>query len=475
MVTNTVDSSSNPNTINTPNFPQKNLTSPWAQVVRGADSQPLSPPQSNSSSSIDSCNSDVAVSASAAIGVGNSNADKNNNVGNPKKPAWNNTSSNGDVAEASSVVDSFSWPALSGKRSPKMTLQSSSTERLNFIPQEAVNSNHHPQKQGTSTANANVKPTPPMNNNVANRPRPMKRGGAIINNNESGHLQNSFPYPTQANNQLSASPPPFPVGQNSFNTTFVDGAQSYMNNNGWGPRAPVAGHVMQFGEQRNPSLRGNGYYYGNRPHNNYGIRSTSEAQTFHYSGYQMEPMIVPNPASYLGAQPPRHFLNTPPVSHEFCYIQPVPVEQFGATPLLARPPPPVFFSVANTPLHHSILNQIDYYFSDTNLATDDYLKFNMDDQGWVLVSLIAKFRRVHSMTDNIELILDSLRNSSVVEVQGNKLRRRNDWIRWLPSGQRQHGSGSVSPIGSSCNSVTADFDKITLNNTDVNSTTESSH
>lgn len=35
------------------------------------------------------------------------------------------------------------------------------------------------------------------------------------------------------------------------------------------------------------------------------------------------------------------------------------------------------------------------------------------------------------LTDNVPLILDALRTSSVVEVQGDKVRRQNDWKRWI--------------------------------------------
>jgi la-related protein 1 len=95
------------------------------------------------------------------------------------------------------------------------------------------------------------------------------------------------------------------------------------------------------------------------------------------------------------------------------------------------------------PLATTLLNQIDFYFSDANLLTDEYLKKNMDAEGWVPISLIASFRRVQMLTNNIELILNSLRASNVVEVQGDKVRRRNDWMRWvrLPS--------SEEPISSS--------------------------
>lgn len=47
-------------------------------------------------------------------------------------------------------------------------------------------------------------------------------------------------------------------------------------------------------------------------------------------------------------------------------------------------------------------------------------------------------------------------------LQGDKLRRRNEWMRWLPSAHRQSDSGSISRGGSSCNSIADDFEKITL-------------
>ncbi|OMO83419.1 RNA-binding protein Lupus La [Corchorus olitorius] len=55
----------------------------------------------------------------------------------------------------------------------------------------------------------------------------------------------------------------------------------------------------------------------------------------------------------------------------------------------------------------------------------------MDDQGWVSIKLIAGFKKVSLLTDNIQLILDALRSSTVVEVQGDKVRKRIDWARWI--------------------------------------------
>ncbi|KAG6409808.1 hypothetical protein SASPL_127850 [Salvia splendens] len=44
-------------------------------------------------------------------------------------------------------------------------------------------------------------------------------------------------------------------------------------------------------------------------------------------------------------------------------------------------------------LRNNILKQIEYYFSDDNLARDVYIKQYMGDKGWVPISLIASFPR----------------------------------------------------------------------------------
>ncbi|KAG6767115.1 hypothetical protein POTOM_028294 [Populus tomentosa] len=43
----------------------------------------------------------------------------------------------------------------------------------------------------------------------------------------------------------------------------------------------------------------------------------------------------------------------------------------------------------------------------------------------------SRLCRVSLLTDNIHVILDAIRTSSVVEVQGEKVRKRNDWMRWI--------------------------------------------
>ena len=44
-------------------------------------------------------------------------------------------------------------------------------------------------------------------------------------------------------------------------------------------------------------------------------------------------------------------------------------------------------------------------YSEDNLVKDDFLRSNMDDQGWVSISLIASFPRVSKYSLHIVVIL----------------------------------------------------------------------
>ncbi|MBA0580542.1 hypothetical protein Gorai_022756, partial [Gossypium raimondii] len=74
---------------------------------------------------------------------------------------------------------------------------------------------------------------------------------------------------------------------------------------------------------------------------------------------------------------------------------------------------------------------------------------------------------VKSLTSNIQLIVDSLRSSTVVEVQDDKVRRRNDWRKWVPY-QVSTVPGSLSPGGSSSEMLASSFQQITVREESTN-------
>ncbi|KAI7817541.1 hypothetical protein BC939DRAFT_327789 [Gamsiella multidivaricata] len=60
--------------------------------------------------------------------------------------------------------------------------------------------------------------------------------------------------------------------------------------------------------------------------------------------------------------------------------------------------------------------QLEWYFSPRNLATDTYLVSKMDTDHWVPISVVADFRKVKAITDDIQEVVNALRRSCKVLV-----------------------------------------------------------
>ncbi|KAL7132029.1 hypothetical protein ABFS83_12G045400 [Erythranthe nasuta] len=144
------------------------------------------------------------------------------------------------------------------------------------------------------------------------------------------------------------------------------------------------------------------------------------------------PRPIVNPMVYPDVRPPPpHFYYVsggPPPRQDF--FRPMPM-RMPMRPML--PIPPMFFPVQKPGVSSQILKQIEYYFSNDNLVKDIFLRQNMDAEGWVSIKLIAGFRKMMQLTDSVQLIKDSMQSSNIVEVQADKLRRKNDWSRWIIS------------------------------------------
>ncbi|CAK7331941.1 unnamed protein product [Dovyalis caffra] len=145
------------------------------------------------------------------------------------------------------------------------------------------------------------------------------------------------------------------------------------------------------------------------------------------------PFLVPPPGFIVGPAFP---------GQPICYF---PIAPPGS---LRGPHPPRFVPYPVNPeapvlpqeilaLRAGIVRQIEYYFSDENLQNDHYLISLMDDQGWVPVATIAEFKRLKKMTTDISLILDALQSSGSIEVQGDKIRKRDDWSKWILASSKQ--------------------------------------
>lgn len=129
-----------------------------------------------------------------------------------------------------------------------------------------------------------------------------------------------------------------------------------------------------------------------------------------------------------------------------CYVPVAPPGSIrGPHPLRFIPypvnPGPAVVPPDPQALRANIVKQIDYYFSDENLQNDHYLISLMDHQGWVPISIVADFKRVKKMSTDIAFILDALQTSSTVELQGDRIRKRDDWLKWISSS----AENSLSP------------------------------
>ncbi|KAF0497666.1 La-related protein 1 [Gigaspora margarita] len=82
-------------------------------------------------------------------------------------------------------------------------------------------------------------------------------------------------------------------------------------------------------------------------------------------------------------------------------------------------------------LKYYILQQIEYYFSIDNLCKDIYLRNNMDSEGYVPIVLLAGFNRVKALTMDMDLVREALLSSYIVEVNEDKVRKRDGWESWL--------------------------------------------
>ncbi|XP_031505138.1 la-related protein 6B-like isoform X2 [Nymphaea colorata] len=80
-------------------------------------------------------------------------------------------------------------------------------------------------------------------------------------------------------------------------------------------------------------------------------------------------------------------------------------------------------------LAHRIVKQVEYYFSDANIATNDHLLrfISKDPEGYVPMSVVASFKKIRALISSQPILADALRTSSmlVVSEDGKKVRRVN--------------------------------------------------
>lgn len=329
------------------------------------------------------------------------------------KSVWSKPVVNGDVAgSGGGVMGADLWPDLAESTRPvsKAEQYSKLVNVAPVIPQTQP-------KPSKSNANSH--------SNTNNNHRRTKRGGNA-GGAPAGHVRPLAPPPPPP------LPPPFPLADMTYCNyvpPMLDSPAREQqpplkgNGNGWIPR-PMGGNPRR----NNFGPRPNGYAgRGPRGPPLHQIAPPPPPPRGYFRPPHMGPPPYMSPLPIRPYGTPMGYEMAPPV----VYFNTLPMEPYMNTPLPPQAAPRPMFM--DHPLHVKILSQIEYYFSDANLVKDNFLRSNMDEEGWVSIDLIANFRRVKDLTTDVEKILDSLKNSSSLEIQGDKVRRRNEWRKWLQS------------------------------------------
>nr|XP_010933359.1 la-related protein 1C [Elaeis guineensis] len=402
-----------------------------------------------------------------------------------KKPAWQRPS-NGSI-EVGPVMGAVSWPPLS--ESTKASPKSSSSDALKGPFDGTVSASPGPVISTPSprpnSNNINLNSTP---NHVAPpvRQKPNKRGSG--GGSSSGTPANGAP-PLQSPPAASAAATQItPAKETIPEPSAGDLPSKNSGSTNWdhGTRGGSFAPQQHGGNDHHRGYGGNRRGGGGSHRGSYGSRRDQDRGSFVWShrGFNsrdtsvqqrgVRPYHRPPPPPFLSPPPQvRPFGNPigyPDMPSPVYYVTtPPPPETLGGLPYIAHPaaaPPPAMFSPpAIDHPRAMLLKQINYYFSSDNLCKDIFLRRNMDEQGWVPINLIAGFNRVKQLTNNIQYILDTVRLSDVVEVQGEKIRKRNDWMNWvLPPSPNRFGivPGLQSPATSDYDTLVAQLQTVGL-------------
>lgn len=478
--------------------PARNPSASWSHIAAAAPAAPLAEPipsrdsserslqrsSPDSQSSPPSESSDHVVEGNAAAAA----------ASRGKKTVWNVPSSSS--TEGGAVMDAAYWPALS--ESARASPKPSSSDSLKGLSDVSISihlgSVSPTSKPASSTPNPSLTSSP--SSSARNKTMKHVATNAVSDRcSSSGGVPNGGPSASSPLPSLSQISQPVPDRQPS--PKGLTNKNSSNNNHSWDNSSRVVGasHQPHGGNDHHRGY-GSGRRGNNGQHGNYGNRRDPERGGYEwnhrnfvrdvhmqqlYPQWGVRPYSRPPPVAPQLIPPPppprpfSHNMGFPDMPSAIYYVPAPPhpdsLRGLPFTPHAAPvPAPPMMFFHAPDPQRAMLLKQIDYYFSPENLCKDTYLRNYMDEQGWVHISVIAGFNRVKQLTNNAQYILDTLRLSTVVEVQGDKIRRRNDWSTWvLTTGNQSGSSGSQSPTATANHdALTAQFHNVGLENSSSN-------
>ena len=101
-------------------------------------------------------------------------------------------------------------------------------------------------------------------------------------------------------------------------------------------------------------------------------------------------------------------------------VPPPPLPTIRSNP---PPPPP---SPLTDELRAEIVRQVEFYFSDANLPTDDFLlkQLNRSPEGWVPLHVIASFHKMKKLSGNLSNLVAALHTSTELLLSDDNLKVR---------------------------------------------------
>ncbi|KAL1561431.1 la-related protein 6B-like [Salvia divinorum] len=165
------------------------------------------------------------------------------------------------------------------------------------------------------------------------------------------------------------------------------------------------------------------------------------------------PEFVPRASSSTAAQPPPPTLLQPIYARPPSFVAPLPPPYYGYETYYQQDAAPFYAYNVNqggrgedpadgntgsssaasknglSDAHQKVVNQVEFYFSDINLATTDQLfRFMSNDpEGYVPLSVVASFKKVKSAITDITQLASILQSSSklLVSEDGNNVKRQH--------------------------------------------------
>ncbi|CAA6656002.1 unnamed protein product [Spirodela intermedia] len=413
------DSSPSYSSSHAPPFPRnaRNLSSPWSHVVRGESDETPAPAAAASPSVSDRSPLKTATSDTPAdVRAGDA-------AGAPTTPPPSSNVVDQEASASSQEMNSawktFSNGSINAGSAIKVSLKSSSSDSLKGLANGSVSVPSAPVTTSPKPTATNPNTSSSASHAVPARQKAMKRhggsggvAGPVPNNNGGGFTSSGIMSPGTQTGSAEAS-------HNASDKVVASGPSPRElpgRTNDWDNGSKAGGNEHQ--RNHNSNRRGNNAGGGGHHHSNFGNRADQGRGGYEWNNrsfgggrdmhtqhqQQQQPRAMARP--FLRPQPPgpAPFIPPPPQIRPFAnpmgyhdisppvfYVPPPLPEPWRGMPFV--PPTPMYFAPPDLQLRAMLLQQIEYYFSPENLCRDVFLRQNMDEEGWVPVSLVAGFRR----------------------------------------------------------------------------------